>query len=325
MRRREFITLLGGAAAAWPLAANAQQQSMPLLGVLGSGSAQFKDALVAGLKESGYVDGHNLRIEYRWAEGAYDRLPAMADELVTKLRVNVLAAVGSAAPDAIAASLKVSPAVPVVFAFGRDPVADGLVASFNRPGGHITGSTSITGSLVPKRLELLRAFMRDDATMAILVNPNVGTSLERTGAEAAARAVGQRLEVFTARDEPEIVTAFVSLKQRGVGGLIIQSDTFYLGQMRWMAALAVSHAVPAIAPLREFAAAGGLMTYAPSLAEVVRQAGVYAGKILSGARPADLPVVQPTKFELTINLKAAEALGLEVPPTLIATADEVIE
>ena len=324
MRRREFITLVGGAAA-WPLAASAQQQSMPLLGVLGSGSAQFKDALVAGLKESGYVDGHNLRIEYRWAEGAYDRLPAMADELVTKLRVNVLAAVGSAAPDAIAASLKVSPAVPVVFAFGRDPVADGLVASFNRPGGHITGSTSITGSLVPKRLELLRAFMRDDATMAILVNPNVGTSLERTGAEAAARAVGQRLEVFTARDEPEIVAAFVSLKQRGVGGLIIQSDTFYLGQMRWMAALAVSHAVPAIAPLREFAAAGGLMSYAPSLAEVVRQAGVYAGKILRGTRPADLPVVQPTKFELVINLKAAKALGLEVPPTLLARADEVIE
>src|SRR5262245_53030251 len=284
MRRREVITLLGGAAAAWPLAARGQQSATPLLGVLGSGSAQFKDALVAGLKESGYIDGRNLRIEYRWAEGAYDQLPAMADELVMKLRINVLAAVGGAATVARAASLKVSPPVPLVFAFGRDPVADGLVASFNRPGGHITGSTSITGSLVPKRLELLRAFVRDDAVMAILVNPNAGTSMERTGAEDAARAIGQRLEVFTARDENEIVAAFSSLKQRGVGALIIQSDTFYLGQMRWMAALATWHAVPAIAPLQEFAAAGGLMTYAPSFAEVVRQAGVYVGKILKIGR-----------------------------------------
>jgi putative ABC transport system substrate-binding protein len=214
--------------------------------------------------------------------------------------------------------------MPVVFAFGGDPVATGLVASFNRPGGNITGSTSIAGSLAPKRLELLRAFVRDDAAMAILINPDTGET-ERKDSEAAALAVGWRLDVFTARSESGIVAAFAALQQRRIGALVIQSDTFYLGQMRWMAALAAWHAVPAIGPLREFAAAGGLMTYAPSIADVVRQAGVYVGRVLRGARPADLPVMQPTKFELTINLKAAKALGLTVPNTLLVSADEVIE
>ena len=316
MRRREFITLLGGAAAAWPLAARAQQSAMPVIGVLGSASAQFKDALAAGLKESGYTDGRNVRMEYRWAEGDYDRLPAMADELVS-LRINVLCVLGTAAArSAKAASLKVSPPMPVVFAFGGDPVAMGLVASFNRPGGNMTGSTSIAGSLAPKRFELLRAFVRDDAAMAILINPDTG-EVERKDSEAAALAVGRRLDVFTARSESEIVAAFAALQQRRIGALVIHSDTFYLGQMRWMAALAAWHAVPAIGPLREFAAAGGLMTYAPSIADVVRQAGVYVGRVLRGARPADLPVMQPTKFELTINLKAAKALGLTVPNTLL--------
>jgi len=324
MNRRAFISLLGGAAAVWPFAARAQQAAMPLVGVLGSGSAQFKDALTAGLKESGYIDGHNLPIEYRWAEGAYNHLPAMAEELV-KLRVDVLAVLGTtAAHVAKAASLKVSPPLPVVFGLGADPVAAGLVASLNRPGGNVTGLTSITNSLAPKRLELLSALVGADAVLAILVNPATGET-ERAGAEAAARAVGRTLEVFTGRDESEIVAAFAALKTRRVGALIIQSDTFYLGQMRWIAALSARQAIPAIGPLREFAAAGGLMTYAPSLADLVRQQGIYVGKILKGARPADLPVMQPTKFELTINLRAAKALGLQVPDKLLAIADEVIE
>jgi putative tryptophan/tyrosine transport system substrate-binding protein len=324
IRRRDFITLLGGAVATWPMAARAQQQAMPVIGVLGSASTQFKDALAAGLKESGYIDGQNVRIEYRWAEGDYDRLPAMADELV-KLHVNVLAILGTAAARvAKSASLKVSPPVPVVFALGADPVAMGLVASFNRPGGNITGSTSIAHSLAPKRLELLRAFVRGDAAMAIMVNPDTG-EIERKESEAAALAMGRRLEVLTARNESEIIAAFATVRQRRIGGLIVASDTFYLGQMRWMAALAAWHAVPAIGQLREFAGGGGLMTYAPSIADVVRQAGAYVGKVLKGARPAELPVMQPTKFELTINLKAAKALGLDVPTTLLATADELIE
>jgi putative tryptophan/tyrosine transport system substrate-binding protein len=325
MRRRDFITALGGmGAAAWPAAARAQQPAMPVIGVLGSASGQFKDALASGLKETGYTDAQNVRIEYRWAEGAYDRLPAIADELVS-MRVGVLVALGTAAVRvAKTASRKITPAVPMVFAFGLDPVAEGLVASLNRPGGNATGSTSIAGSLAPKRLELLRAFVRGNAAMAILVNPDGGHA-ERSDSEAAALAIGQRLEVLTARNESEIIAAFAALQQRRIGALIIHSDTFYLGQMRWMAALAAWHAVPAIGPLREFAEAGGLMTYAPSIADVVRHAGVYAGRVLKGARPADLPVMQPSKFELTINLKAAKALGLDVPPPLLARVDEVIE
>jgi putative tryptophan/tyrosine transport system substrate-binding protein len=323
VNRREFTTLLGGAAA-WPLQARAQQGAVPGVGVLGSASAQFKDALAAGLKESGYIEAQNVRIEYRWAEGDYDRLPAMADDLVN-LRVNVLAVLGTAAARvAKAASLKASPPVPVVFAFGADPVAMGLVASFNRPAGNITGSTSIAHSLAPKRLELLRAFVRADAAMALIVNPDTG-EIERRESEAAAVTMSQRLEVLSARNESEIIAAFAAIRQRRIGGLIIASDTFYLGQMRWMAALAAWHSVPAIGPLREFAGGGGLMTYAPSIADVVRQAGVYVGKVLKGAQPAELPVVQPTKFELAINLKAAKALGLDVPTTLLATADELIE
>jgi putative ABC transport system substrate-binding protein len=325
LRRREFITLLGGAAA-WPLAAHAQQSAMPVVGVLGSASAQFRDVLAQGLKETGYVEGHNLRIEYRWAEGAYDRLPGMADELVN-LRVNVLAALGvPAAHAAKSASVKVSPAVPVVFALGGDPIADGLVASLNRPGGNITGSTSIASSLAPKRLELLRALVRDTTTIAILINSDSPLSKsERRDVEAAASAIGQRLDVLTARNEIEIVAAFAALKQRRIGGVAIASETFFLAQMRWMAALAAWHEVPAVGPLREFTTAGGLMSYGPSISDVVRQSAVYVGKILKGAQPADLPVVQPTRFELAINLRAARALNLEMPQTLLAAADEVIE
>ncbi len=328
MIRREFIMLLGGAAA-WPLGARAQQQAMPVVGILGAGSPAplFTVALAQGLKESGYTESQNVRIEYRWARGAYDLLPKMADELVS-LPVNVLATFGTAAARVVkGASVKVSPPVPVVFSFGSDPVAEGLVASLNRPGGNMTGATSIAGSLAPKRLELLRSLLGDDdASLAILINPdNPLAELERADAETAARTLGQRLEVLTARNESEIDTAFASLKQRHIRGLIIAVDTFYFGQMRQMAALASRLAVPAIGPLQEFAAAGGLMTYGPSIQEVNRQAAIYVGKVLKGARPADLPVMQPTKFELVINLKTAKALGLNVPPTLLARADEVIE
>jgi putative ABC transport system substrate-binding protein len=324
MRRREFITLLGGAAA-WPLAARAQQ-TMPVVGVLGSASAQFKDAFVRGLSEAGYVESQNVRVEYRWAAGAYDRLSAMADELVN-LRVNVIATFGAAAaPVAKAASTKVSPPIPVVFVLGSDPVAEGLVASLNRPGGNVTGSTTITGTLTAKRLELLRAAVGGKAAMAILINPSNPLNLaERRGAEAAAHDTNQTLDILTARNESEIVTTFASLKERRIGALIIGSDSFYLGQMRWIAALAAHNGMPAIGPLQEFTAAGGLMNYGPSIADGARQVGVYVGKVLKGARPADLPVVQPTKFELAINLKAGKALGLDVPQTLLAIADEVIE
>jgi putative tryptophan/tyrosine transport system substrate-binding protein len=328
MKRREFITLLGGAAVAWPLVAHAQQSNMPVVGILdgGSPSSVFRVALADGLKESGFTEGESVRIEYRSAGGTYDLLPKMANELVG-LPVNVLAINGTpAALAAKAASLKVSPPVPVVFALGSDPVAEGLVESLNRPGGNITGSTSIAGSLVAKRLELLRAFLGNDTTLAILVNrDNPLAGPERRDAETAAHTLGQRLEVLGARDETEIDTAFASLKQRNISGLIIAFDTFYFGQMRRMAALASRFAVPAIGPLQEFAAAGGLMMYGPSRHEVIRQAGIYVGKILKGGRPADLPVMQPTKFELVINLKTAKALGLTIPQSLIATADTVIE
>jgi ABC-type uncharacterized transport system substrate-binding protein len=328
MRRREFIAFLGGAAAAWPLAARAQQPVMPVVGVLGAGSPAplFTVALAQGLKESGYVEGQNVRIEYRWAAGIYDRLPAMAAELV-QLRVDVIATFGTAAARvAKTASLAVSPPLPVVFSFGSDPVAEGLVASLNRPGGNMTGSTSIAGSLAPKRLELLRTFLRRDATLAILINPdNPLAGPERADAETAARTLGQPLEVLNARNESEIEATFEGVGQRGIDGLIIAVDTFYFAQMRRMATLAARFAVPAIGPLQEFAAAGGLMTYGPNIQEVNRQAAISVGKVLKGAKPADLPVMQPTRFELVINLKAARALGLDVPPTLLALADEVIE
>ena len=325
MKRRDFITLLAGAAAL-PVATYAQQTAMPVVGLLGSASAGFRDAFIRGLSEAGYIEGQNVRVEYRWAAGAYDRLSAMADELVN-LRVNVIATLGAAAaPVAKAASTKVSPPIPVVFVLGSDPVAEGLVASLNRPGGNVTGATTITGALAAKRLELLRAAVGGNAAMAILINPSNPLGLaERSGAEAAARDTNQTLEIVTARNESEIVATFASLNERRIGALIIGSNSFYLGQMRWMAALAAHNRVAAIGPLQEFTAAGGLMNYGPSVADGVRQAGVYVGRVLKGARPADLPVVQPTKFELAINLKAAKALGLDVPPTLLATADEVIE
>jgi putative tryptophan/tyrosine transport system substrate-binding protein len=324
MRRRDFIALVGGATT-WPLAAQAQQQLMPVIGVLGN-SPQFGNSLAAGLKETGYIDGQNVRIEYRWAEGAYDRLPKMANELVN-LPVNVLLALGSAAVRAAKpASSTISPAVPIVFSYGGDPVAEGLVASLNRPGGNVTGATSIGGSLASKRLELVRALVHDHAAVALLINPeNPLGEVESKATGVASLAISQQLDVFTARNEIELLAVFAALKQKRMDALIISTDNFFYTQIRWLGALSAWHAIPAIGPLREFAVAGGLVSYAASIPEVVRQAGVYVGRILKGAKAADLPVQQPTKFELVINLKTAKALGLTIPQSLLATADEMIE
>jgi putative tryptophan/tyrosine transport system substrate-binding protein len=328
MRRREFITLLGGAVAAWPLTARAQQAVLPRIGLLHSAvPSQFSDvAFRQGLREVGFVEGQNVLIEFRWAGGIYDRLPALAAELL-EARVNIIAAMGTpAARVAKTASIKSVPAVPVVFAMGADPVAEGFVESLNRPGRNMTGVSSIAGALAPKRLELMREFLRGDAPVAILINPNSPLSEpEKRDAEIAVSAIGQRLEVLTASDQVEIGKAFAALPQRKVSILIIAVDSFYYSQMQRMATLAAQVAVPVIGPLREFAAEGGLLSYGTSIADVNRQAGVLAGKVLNGSRPADLPVQQPTKFELVLNLRTAKSLGIEFSAKLLALADEVIE
>src|SRR6266446_7238462 len=325
--RRDFITLLGGAAAGWPLSAHAQQPAMPVIGVLHSASlSQFDVAFRQGLREAGFVEGQNVLIESRLAKGDYERLPTLVAELVG-LRVDLIAAFGTPAVRvAKSASIKSVPAIPVVFAMGSDPVAEGFVESLSRPGGNMTGVTSISGTLAPKRLELMREFLRDDAPIGILINPaNPLSGAERQDAEAASRSIGQRLEVFTASNQAEIEQAFAALKQRRISVIIIAVDTFYYTQMQRMATLAAQARIPIIGPLREFAAEGGLLSYGTNIADVVRQAGVMAGKVLKGAKPADLPVQQPTKFELVVNLKTAKALGIELSPKLLALADEVIE
>jgi putative ABC transport system substrate-binding protein len=329
MRRREIIALLGGVVAAWPVAVRAQQAQMPRIGLLhGSLPSQFVDvAFRQGLRDAGFIEGQNVTIESRWAGGNYQRLPALAAELVEQRPNLLVVAFGTPAVRiAKSASVKPNPPVPVVFAMGADPVLEGFVESLNRPGKNMTGVTSIAGALAPKRLELVRGFLRDDSAVAILINPgNPLSEAERKDAEVAARAIGQRLEVLTASNQAEIDKAFAVLTQRKVGFLIIAVDTFYYTQMQRMATLAAQAAVPAIGPLREFAAEGGLLSYGTSISEVNRQAGVMAGKVLSGALPQELPVQQPSKFEFVINLKTAKALGLTVPDKLLALADEVIE
>jgi putative ABC transport system substrate-binding protein len=328
VKRRAFITLLGGAAA-WPLGARAQQAAkLPVIGFLTGGSPRLSAdaAFVQGLREVGYVERQNVMIEYRWARGGYERLPDLAAELMA-LRVDLIAAFAiPAARAAKTVSVKSTPAIPVVFSIGADPVAEGLVESLNRPGGNLTGVTSIASALASKRLELVRELLHDDAAVALLMNPaSPGNEAERRDSEAAAHAIGQRLEILTASNEIEIDAAFAALVQRRVSALIIGTDTFYFAQMQRLATLAAQHRVPAIGPLREFAAEGGLLSYGANIFEVNHQAGIVAGEVLKGARPADVPVQQPTKFELVINLKTARALGLEVPPMLLAIADEVIE
>jgi putative ABC transport system substrate-binding protein len=282
MKRREFISLLGGAAAAWPLAARAQQSGkLPVIGFLTAGSPRLSAdaAFVRGLREAGYVEGQNVLIEYRWAKGAYERLPDLVGELMA-LRVDVIAAFAvPAARAAKAASVKSTPAIPVVFSIGADPVAEGLVESLNRSGGNLTGVTSIAGALASKRLELLREFLHGDTAVALLMNPaSPGNEAERRDAEAAARVIGQRLEVLTASNEIEIDAALAALAQRRIGALIIGTDTFYFAQMQRLATLAAQYRVPAIGPLREFAAEGGLLSYGASIFEVNRQVGIVVGE-----------------------------------------------
>jgi putative ABC transport system substrate-binding protein len=325
--RRDFIGLLGGAAVGWPGVARAQQAAMPVIGLLHSATTQFSEVpFRRGLRELGFIEGQNVLIESRSARGAYERLPALADELVA-LRVAVMVPFGTPAVRiSKVASLKAAPPLPVVFSMGADPVAEGFVESLARPGGNMTGITSIAGVLAPKRLELMREFLRHDAAIAILINPsNLLSESERKDAEAAALSIGQRLEVLTASNQAEIDQAFAAVRQRKVSILIIAVDTFYYTQMQRMATLAGQLAVPVIGPLREFAVEGGLLSYGTRIPDLNRQAGVLAGKVLKGARPSDLPVQQPTRFELVVNLGTAKSLGIKLSDRLLALGDEVIE
>jgi len=328
IKRREFIAGLGGTAVAWPLAARAQQLVLPVVGFVSPASeiAPLTNAFREGLREQGYVEAQNVLIEYRYARGAFERLPGLAAELAA-LRPAVMVGIATAgARAAIAASANATPNIPVVFVTALDPVQSGLVASLSRPGGNATGVTSMAGGLSPKRLDLAREFLRGDDGVAILINPgNPLAAAERNEVETAARAIGRRLEVITATNEIEIEKAFAGLEQRRVGVLLIASDTFFFSQMQRFATLSSQHAVPVVGPLREFTAEGGLMSYGTSIPEVNRQCGVLVGKILKGARPADLPVLRPTKFELVLNLKTAERLGIMISPKLLALADEIIE
>ena len=325
IRRRQFISLLGGAAAAWPIAAWGQQSAMPLVGFLNSASAEpwapFVAAFLQGLSEMGYADGRNVAIEYRWADQQYERLPSLAADLIRR-GVKVLVANQIAAE---AAKLATS-TIPIVFTTGVDPVQLGLVASLNRPGGNLTGVTTLNEELVPKRLELLREVMPRTSRIALLINPKNPTSESlATVAQSAAGALGLQLNILKASTEPDLDSAFATLTQIRAGGLLIGPDPFFVSQSKKLAGLALEHAMPAVFEFRQFAAAGGLMSYGGSLTDVYRLAGVYAGRVLRGDKPADLPVQQSTKVELLINLKTAKALDLTIPLSLLGRADEVIE
>jgi putative tryptophan/tyrosine transport system substrate-binding protein len=326
MRRRELMLLLGGAMTA-ARALHAQQKEIPVIGWLGSASpgpfAPYVAAFHQGLDESGYVDGQNLAIEYRWAEGRFDRLPALAADLVGR-KVDVIASTGGDA--ATLAAKNATSTIPVVFITGSDPVERGLVASFARPGGNLTGVTILTASLMSKRFELLSELVPQAGVMALLVNPN-NTSAERGIREVqeAARAKGVQLHIVKAGAESEFETAFASLVPLRAGALLVGTEPFFLSRREQLVALAARHGVPASYEWREFVAAGGLISYGTSLAGMYRRAGAYVGRILAGAKPADLPVEQPTKFELVINLKTASALGLTIPQSILARSDEVIE
>jgi putative ABC transport system substrate-binding protein len=326
MKRRKFITLLSSASLGWPLVARAQQSAMPVVGFLYSGGASDSggkvDAFSQGLKEAGYAVGSDVMIEYRWAEGRYDLLPALAAELVAR-QVTVIAAM--TLPSALAAKSATS-TIPIVFYSGGDPVKDALVTSFSRPTGNLTGVSLFLNTLGPKRLELVRQLVPNATVIGVLINPrNPNADSQSKDAQEATRLLGLQLHIVNASSERDFDVAFASLVQQRANALVVAADPFLFGRRDQLVALAARYAVPTVYDLREYAMAGGLISYGNSLTDAYRQAGNYTGRILKGAKPEDLPVLQPTKFELIINLKTAKALGLTIPPTLISLADEVID
>jgi ABC-type uncharacterized transport system substrate-binding protein len=327
MRRREFITLLGGAATGWPIVARTQQSAIPVIGFLNTRSVDDVPELTAafrkGLNEIGYMEGRNTAIEYRWANNDPQRLPELASDLVRR-QVTVIVATGGNV-SALAAKAATA-TIPIVFSVGGDPIKLGLVTRLNRPDSNATGVTVLTGVLGAKRLELLRELIPKAAVVAVLINatnPSAEAYVRET--QEAARTIGQQIHTLSASTEGEIEAAFSTLAKVRAAALLVVTDAVFIGRREQIVALAMRYAVPAIYEASVFARVGGLMSYGPSFVEAIRQVGIYTGRILKGAKPADLPVLQPTKFELVINLKTAKSLGLTVPPTLLARADEVIE
>jgi len=327
MRRRDVIALLGSGVAGWPFAARAQQAALPVVGFLGAPSAgpytRYVAAVHQGLREVGYIEHQNVAMEYRWADGQYDRLPALAADLVGR-RVAVIVPIGGA-PATVAAKAATS-TIPIVFNLGADPMELGLVTNLNRPGGNITGIAMMTLEIETKRLELLHELARASTSLAVLLNPsNAQAHIQEREAQRAARVIGRKVLILKAATEREIESAFATLVRERAGALLVGGDTFFTSQATLFVVLTARYSIPTIYPFKTHVDAGGLMSYGTSLPDAYRQTGVYAGRVLKGEKPGDLPIVQPTKFELVINLKTARAVGIAIPPTLLARADEVIE
>jgi putative tryptophan/tyrosine transport system substrate-binding protein len=326
MRRREFLGVLGGAAATWPVAVHAQQPAMPVVGFLHYASAatlvHLAEAVRLGLKEAGYIEGQNVAIEYRWAEGHYDRLPALAADLVRR-QVTVITAGGAVAAQA---AKEATAAIPIVFTSGADPIASGLVKGLSRPGANLTGVSLLAAEMGAKRLELIRDLLPKARTVAMMINPTFpGAESEMAEVEVAGRTIGMQIHGAKATSPGNIDAALAAFSQLHVDAFIVGADGYFITRRDQLASLAAHYAIPGIYPFPDFPQAGGLLSYGVSLADAYRQAGVLTGRVLKGAKPAELPVMQPTKFEFVLNLKTAKALGLTVPPTLLARADEVIE